>query len=453
MEETKRIEPQPGPQTQFLSSAADIVFYGGAAGGGKTFGLLMEPLRHWGNVEFGAVIFRKNNTQVRNKGGLWDESVKLYGPLGAQPRPSVLDWVFPLGMTVKFSHLEDDKAVYDWQGSQIPLLGFDEVTHFSQDQFFYMLTRNRSTCGVKPYVRATCNPDVDSWVRAFIDWWIDEDGFAIPERSGRIRWFIRSDEVIHWGNSEQEIYDQFGNGPEIRPKSFTFISAKLSDNQILMRKDPDYLANLLAQNRVVRKRLLDGNWNVRAAAGEVFKRDWFRVLPAMPANVLRIVRSWDKAATEPSENNKDPDWTRGVKMAKLEDGRYVIMDVASKRDRPASVKGLMGNTASQDGYDVTITVPQDPGAAGKADAEDDVRMLAGFNIKVVRPSKNKLLRAGPLSAQCEVGNVLLLAGDWNEAFLKEAENFDGDNGHDDQIDAAADAFNELAVGITSFDVN
>jgi hypothetical protein len=75
--------------------------------------------------------------------------------------------------------------VYDWQGAQIPLICFDELTHFRAHQFFYMVSRNRSTCGVRPYIRATCNPDADSWVANFLAWWIDpETGFPIPERAG-----------------------------------------------------------------------------------------------------------------------------------------------------------------------------------------------------------------------------------------------------------------------------
>lgn len=94
-------------------------------------------------------------------------------------------WQFPKGAKVYFRHLERDDSVFSWQGSEICLLEFDELTHFSE-QFFYMLSRNQSTCGVKPYVRARRNPDSDSWVAKFIQWWWDPDtGYAIPERSGK----------------------------------------------------------------------------------------------------------------------------------------------------------------------------------------------------------------------------------------------------------------------------
>jgi len=129
------IRPQPGPQTDFLSSDADITIYGGAGRGGKSFGLLLAPLQ-WSHVPgFGAVIFRRTTTQVRAEGGLWDESQELYSHLNGTPREQQLEWRFPSGAAVSFAHMEWERNRYDWQGSQICLIGFDELTHFSRTQF------------------------------------------------------------------------------------------------------------------------------------------------------------------------------------------------------------------------------------------------------------------------------------------------------------------------------
>ena len=441
------IKPQPGPQTEFLISPADIAIYGGGAGSGKSFSLLIEPIRHFDNPKFGAVIFRRTTPEIRNEGGLWDGAQELYPPLGAELKETTLEVNFPTGMRVKFAHLEYEKDVLSWQGAQIPFIGFDELTHFTEKQFFYMLSRNRSTSGVPAYIRATCNPDSKSWVKHFIQWWIDpKTGFPIPERSGKLRWFIRVKDEMHWADSKEEIFKQFGTGPEIQPKSVTFISAKLQDNKILMEKDPGYLANLLALPMVERARLLDGNWNIEIKAGMLFKREWFRTIEAIPlAEVKRSIRAWDKAATKPTPANPDPDWTRGLKMHKLKDGRFVIAHVASTRDTPLQVETLVKNTASQDSIQTEISIAQDPGSAGVADRDNFTRLLAGYVIKINKPSSDKITRAKALSAQCEAGNVLLLRGPWNEDFLSEAENFP-DGAHDDQIDAASDAFNELVSG-------
>ena len=142
------LAPQKGPQEMFLATSADICIYGGAAGGGKTFGLLLEGLRHKANKDFNAVIFRREYTQITAPGGLWDSARKVYRYVkGAFPlKTPKLHWNFPSGASVNFAHLGSDGDCETWQGSQITMIGFDELTHFSEYQFFYMLSRNSSVC-------------------------------------------------------------------------------------------------------------------------------------------------------------------------------------------------------------------------------------------------------------------------------------------------------------------
>lgn len=437
---TLNITCQPGPQTAFLSTPAQIAIFGGGAGGGKSYALLLEILRHFNNSKFHGIIFRRNSTQIRNPGGLFDESMKMYMPLGATPRQAFLEWKFPKGGTLKFAHLEHADTVYSYQGAQIPFVGFDELTHFEEPQFWYLLSRLRSMSGIPGYVRATTNPDADSWTRKLISWFIDDEGYPIKERSGKLRWFIRREDAFIWANTREELIETYG--AEELPKSLTFIPSLIHDNKILMKKDPSYLANLRALSRIDRMRLLEGNWNVRPSAGNYFRREWFPVIDAIPANVVSEIRYWDRAATKPNETNKDPDWTRGVKLLKLADGRFVVSDVRSAQDTPLRVEQLVRNTATQDGFKCQIGIEQDPGSAGVGDKDAMVRLLAGYNIRVCKPSQNKETRASPVSAQVENGNVFLLRGDWNEDFLKELENFP-DGAHDDQVDALSGGFNEL----------
>ena len=200
--------PQAGPQTMFMASSADIVIYGGAAGGGKTYALLLEALRHKDVKGFGAVIFRKNFTQITAEGGLWDASTKIFSqvPDAHQRKTPKLHWKFDAGAKLTFAHLDREEDLLAWQGTEIAYLAFDELTHFTKHQFLYMLSRNRSTCGVKPYVRATCNPDSDSWVADFISWWIDQDtGYPIRERSGVVRYMCVLNDVIYWGDSPEDL--------------------------------------------------------------------------------------------------------------------------------------------------------------------------------------------------------------------------------------------------------
>lgn len=257
-----------------LSSPADIVIGGGAAGLGKTYSLLLEFPRHIDVPEWGGVIFRRTSPQIRNQGGLWDTSMSIYPGAGGIPKESTLEWNFRAGAKLKFAHLEYEKNIYDWQGAQIPFIGFDELTHFSKKMFFYLLSRNRSTCGVMPYVRATCNPDPESWLAEFLSWWINQDtGYPIPERDGVIRYFTVDGDNVIWGDSKEEVIakawyfleDAIGTSglkPEDFVKSLTFISGSIYDNKELLSVNPSYLANLMAQDEATKNQLFKGNWKI-----------------------------------------------------------------------------------------------------------------------------------------------------------------------------------------------
>lgn len=333
------IRPQPGPQELFLSTPADIAIYGGAAGGGKSWALLLEPLRHvTTNKEFSAVFFRRNATQVKNPGGLWDESLKVYSVAGGEPVSHVLQWDFPNGGLVKFAHLEHETTVLSWQGAQIPLICFDELTHFSESQFFYMLSRNRSLCGVKPYIRATTNPDADSWVATFIAWWIDQrTGFPIPERAGVLRWFIRVNDQLIWADTPDELTRQYGD--DVRPKSATFIPASIHDNQKLMLADPGYMANLMALDSVQRERLLGGNWKVRPSAERMFAEAWLKYLDIRPAT-LNVYIMVDPASSKKKNSDSTAVAVIGVDTNR---NKYLLDGYCHKmnlRERWLALRGM-----------------------------------------------------------------------------------------------------------------
>lgn len=434
------IRPQHGPQEAFLASPADIAVFGGSAGGGKSFGLLMEPLRHIGNSEFGAVVFRRTAVQVRNEGGLWDTSEEIYPHVGAVGTAYNLRWTFPSGAKVSFAHLEHPSDRLGWQGAQIPLIAFDELTHFSEQVFWFMLSRNRSTCGIRPYVRATCNPDPDSFVAELLSWWIDQEtGYAIPARSGVVRWMVREGDRIHWFDTSTAAIDQ--HGPECGAKSITFIRSKLEDNRILMERDPGYLANLRSLPMVDRERLLHGNWRIRPAGGSLFRREWFEVVDVAPQDGT-AVRYWDRAATEKRADN-DPDWTAGVRLRKS-GGVYYVEDLVHLRDRPLGVERSVLNTAKQEPK-IMVGIEEDPGQAGVADAQAYVRLLDGFNVRLRRPTGDKVTRAKPVSAQAEAGNIKIVRGAWNREFLDELEGFP-DAAHDDIVDALSGAYGVLSGG-------
>lgn len=437
------IRPQPGPQRAFMSTDVDVALYGGAAGAGKTAGLVFTPLQYVKRVpKFKAVIFRRTYPEITSAGGLWDESAEWYPHAGAEEQRSALRWTWPNGSSVKFGHMQHEKNLHSWQGSQIPLICFDELTHFSLRMFLYMMSRNRSTCGVRPFMRHTTNPDPDSWVREWVDWYLDSDGYPRPERSGVVRWFARHKSDIVWEDDPEKLR-LLG----LRPKSFTFISAKVDDNKILLDKDPDYLANLESLLPHERERLRYGNWNARAAAGSYFKAPWFEIVDAAPQSFDDEVRYWDRAATEKSVVNPDPDATVGVHMRRKGD-TFFVCDVERDWRGPGGVQDLIDDTAKSQPH-CTICLEEDPGQAGKSEVWHLVSHLKRFRVEVRRASTSKEVRAKPVATQAKHGNIKLVRGKWNKAFLQELEAFPTKDIHDDQVDALSGAYNYLVGNMSS----
>jgi predicted phage terminase large subunit-like protein len=176
--------------------------------------------------------------------------------------------------------------------------------------------------------------------------------------------------------------------------------------------------------------------------GAMFQRSWFEIVDEPPAN-LTYVRDWDLAGTV-EKPGTDPDWTVGLKMGRDAKGFHYIVDLRRFRGSPHEVERSILTTAQQDGTNCMVSLKQDPGQAGKAQVQAFTRMLSGFVVKSATETGSKETRAAPLAAQCEVGNVKLVRANWNKAFLDEIEFFPFGR-HDDQVDAAASAFNVLAA--------
>jgi phage terminase large subunit-like protein len=301
--------------------------------------------------------------------------------------------------------------------------------------------------------------EVGGWLHRLVQWWIDpETGYPIKERSGVIRWMLRVQEEVVWGEDRSELIDRYsGSIPEedLLPKSFTFIPGTLADNPALTSKDPGYRASLLAMPYVERERLLGGNWNVRPEAGKVFNRSWFRLLNARPRQLTALIRYWDKAATEAGGA-----YTSGGLMGRLQNGQFVLLDITRGQWSSKNRETVIQQTAAGDSlFAKEVNAPietwleQEPGSGGKESAESSVINLAGYVVKTERVTGSKLTRSGPYSAQCEAGNVFLVnplgaaIGDLAalESYLREAQNFDGVTGRMDQIDCSSGAFNKLVL--------
>ena len=443
-----------GSQFDFLTCNADIAILSGGGGTGKTYAMLLDPLRYVARKVPGlsATFFRRTIKELTVPGGLWHTSADLYQRFGGEPvqTPSRM-WTWrnaknaPL-FRIFMAGVELEKDVHKWQGAQMPIIYLDELTSFTEYQFWYLFSRNRTNHrGIRPYLRAATNPDADSWVAHLIDWWVGEDGYIIPERSGVHRYFIRVNDTLIWADSPDDLPERYNSvtGDRVKPKSLTVIDSKLEENVSLMETNPEYEDTLMSLNTVERERLRWGNWKIRPSAGDYFNRKWIEVVEvdAVPAN-LTIARGWDLAATE-EKPNTDPDWTCGTKIGHTPDKTYYVLNHIYERMTPGNVEKLLKNTATQDGYRVTIGLPQDPGQAGVSQRVTLAKLLTGFDVRFRPVTGDKLERFKGFSAQAQAGNVKVLRGSWNERWFRELENFPPIFGHDDDADSTSEAFNTL----------
>ncbi len=283
---------QDGGQEDMLAIDADIKICGGSRGGSKSFSALLEGVYDIEEPDFHALILRKEKDDLQS---LVSDSYKVYSQFGTYNKSKDdMTWNFYKGGWLKFSYYEGTfKDFKDrFQGRQFAYVCIDEGTQCPYKKFKYLLTNNRNASGLRNRFWITCNPDPESWVRKFIDWWVGEDGQIIPERNGVIRYcFMEGDspDSIFWGDTREEVYlqcksiidglwkekyEQLGYTKlDMFVKSVTFIRADVSENIKLMSTDPAYLANLAQQDEEQRMRDLEANWNYKATGDEMIKSE------------------------------------------------------------------------------------------------------------------------------------------------------------------------------------
>lgn len=434
------IEAQPGPQKEFQRCTADIAIIGGAAFGGKSYALLMEPLRAINDPNFTAIYFRRETPELTAGGGPWETARKMYqrcSRVKFNSTEHTCRWAS--GAMMKFSHLQLESDIYAHHSAAYAYIAFDELVTFTARQFWYLMTRNRPADGYsgKCWIRAGTNPDADSWLREVIDWWIGPDGYPIMERSGVVRYMTMKDNRVVW--VDKDWTDEAGNGP----KSFTFIPAPIETNVIGNATQPDYISSLYTQDDVTRERLLRGNWNITYRGG-MFKPDWFRFVDKAPEG-LKLVRYWDLAATPKKEDEtRDPDYSVGVLVGEL-DGNIYICDIERLQGSPAEVETRIKRCADIDGRAVTVGIEEEKGSSGKYVGSYFARhVLPDRDVISDSISGDKIERAKPWAADAENGRVFLVRADWNRAFLAEAGSFPI-GAHKDQCDAVSGGYKLLKI--------
>lgn len=185
--------------------------------------------------------------------------------------------------------------------------------------------------------------------------------------------------------------------------------------------------------------------------GGLFKRHWFEIVDAIPSAPRKFVRAWDLAATRKTAGN-NPDWTVGLLVSRGASGIFYVENEIRFQGSPGEVSVALSNSATGDPKGTVIRIPQDPGQAGKMQAETFIRMLAGRVVTINPVTGDKTVRAQPAAVQAEAGNIKLARGPWNEAFIEEVCGFPGLT-HDDRVDALSDAVNELSLGRPAYSLS
>lgn len=268
----RNLGPQPGPQERFLASSADIALYGGSANSGKSLCLLLDCLGYVENPMWNGILFRRHAKDFRDKGSIYEKAKRVFAGTGARFRAGAdMDVTWPSGASLSFRHL-DGANFLDYQGQEYAWIGFDEITHFELYWVRYLLTRLRTSAGVRGSMRMSCNPDPDHEIAEWVEPYLLESGVADRSKSGRVRFMAVSSETdeLVWADSRGECSTLSGRSPG-EVKSFTFIAASPEDNAIGMVENPDYAGNLAMAGKVEEARLRYGNWKVRPETGGMFR--------------------------------------------------------------------------------------------------------------------------------------------------------------------------------------
>lgn len=385
-------------QAAFLIDERLEVLFGGAAGGGKSSALLMAALQYVDVPKYSAILLRRTYADLTIPGALIPRSKEWLMGTDAHWNEQEKKWTFPSGATIKFGYLDNDNDVYNYQSSEFQFIGFDELTHFTENQYTYLFSRLRKTEDMKVplRVRAGSNPG---------------------------------------GRGHEWVYNRFFVEQN---DDRTFIASRIDDNKHLNKEE--YIKSLSNLDSITRAQLERGDWTIKRE-GTLFKMQWFEIVDNVPSKAKKI-RYWDLAGTEKTKDN-DPDWTSGCLLAEL-DGIYYVCDIRHFRESNMTTQNIVRQTAEIDGRDVQIHMEQEPGSSGKAVIDEYARkVLKGFAYYPDKPTGDKVTRAIPTSAAAERGNIKILRGDWNRAFLDELTGFPLLT-HDDQVDSLSGAFNKIS---------
>jgi predicted phage terminase large subunit-like protein len=371
----------------------------------------MGGLQYTSVSGYSAIIFRRTFRDLSLPGALLDRSKEWLMPTDAKWQGQENTWTFPSGAKLAFGYLDTDTDKYRYQSAEFQYVGFDELTQFTEDQYRYLFSRLRrlQTSHVPLRMRAASNPGGigHDWVKQ--------------------RFMVE-------GTDHNRV----------------FVPSKLTDNPHI--DQASYIKSLNNLDPITLRQYLQGDWTARHG-GAAFKREKIQIITQAPSDLEDVVRYWDKAATKPKANNTDPDWTVGVKMG-IKQNRFYVLDVNRFREPPQVTEQIIRQTTQLDPPKTRHFIEQEPGSSGVESAEHYVRdVFTGHISTAIKVTGSKAERAGPFAsavmagAEGTYGNVSIVQGQYVSAFMDELEAFPIGS-HDDQVDAASGAYQQLTVKFT-----
>jgi hypothetical protein len=391
-------------QEKFLTTPADVALFGGSAGGGKTFASLIDHMR-WKDIEnYQGLIVRKSYQQIFSAGGLWDEAKKIYPMFGGVPfKTPIPRFVFPSGAQVTFKHsgrVEDVEL--NFQGIQADVITIDEAANgFTLREILYIQSRLRSMTKLNAYMRMTCNPNANSFLRKMVDWYLLPDETPDFSKSGILRYYLMINGEFVWADHPQELIEKYNRNP----LSFTFIPATLTDNPALLEKEPLYkekLENLSEQDVLA---LLKGSWAVVDNPLSLFKQSDInknRVSKFDHTQAVRIVVAIDPAGS----HNKNSDDTGIVVVAMDANNICYVLEDATGKYTPEQWAEKAINLYDKYQADCIVAEKNYGGEMVENTIRSKARILGKeIKPKLVNASRGKAVRAEPVSLLYASGEV------------------------------------------------
>lgn len=411
-----------------LDDVLEILF-GGAAGPGKSVGLLMAAAQYVDVPGYAALLLRRSYRDLALPGALMDLSHRWWDHSKAHWDGTAYKWTFPSGAVIQFGYMEHDGDEFRYQSSAYQFIGFDELTQFKEHQYTYMFSRLRKTVDsdIPLRMRSATNPGGvgHEWVKN--------------------RWNLPS--------------GQTGNPNRI------FVPAWLDDNPHLDVESYELGLKELAD--VTYEQLRKGDWDATISGGKFYPQ-WFTIIDHkdIPERRYweRMVRHWDLGSTAKTSENPDPDYTAGVKMLKTtrlpsnihavhmdldiplpNPPYYIVSHVNRFQADPGGVEEQIAATSAMDGFWFPVSIEQERGASGKTTIHSYRKHVLPNTETVIGlwAKEGKEARASFAAGRAKEGRVFVVDGEWRVPFINELSLFGIDGVHDDQVDGFSGSFKAM----------